>query len=428
MRLSSSRLLLLGVLVAETGTLSLPKKDIIDTPKGFVTAKDGHFELDGEEFFFTGSNAYYFPYNQNQTDVELGLAAGKQAGLKVFRTWGFNDRNVTTLPDGLPQYGDEGAGTTDAVFQWWYANGTSAIDAALFDPVHAAARAVGSRLIVTLTNNWADYGGMDVYTVNLGGRYHDDFYTSSRIRAAYKRYVRAVVERYRDSPNIFAWELINEPRCSGDATRNLPTSGTCNVATLTAWIDEMSSYIKSLDPHHMVTLGGEGAFAWPNSTDGFYDGTDGDAFDEQLALPAIDFGTFHTYPDWWSKTVPWTNQWIRDHAVAARRVGKPVIHEEYGWLTAAARASNDIAPSNYTRVQVESTWQAIALAERVPDFYWQFGYCGYSYGCNDDDGFTIYLNDTADAGPLVYRHASEVNAVAAALDGGRAVARPASIK
>lgn len=26
----------------------------------------------------------------------------------------------------------------------------------------------------------------------------------------------------------------------------------------------------------------------------------------------------------------WTTQWIKDHAEAARRVGKPVVHEEYG--------------------------------------------------------------------------------------------------
>jgi hypothetical protein len=30
------------------------------------------------------------------------------------------------------------------------------------------------KLIVALTNNWADYGGMDVYTINLGYKYHDD--------------------------------------------------------------------------------------------------------------------------------------------------------------------------------------------------------------------------------------------------------------
>lgn len=59
------------------------------------------------------------------------------------------------------------------MFQWW-ANGTSTINLEPFDKVVNAAKKVGIKLIVALTNNWADYGGMDVYTINLGGRYHDD--------------------------------------------------------------------------------------------------------------------------------------------------------------------------------------------------------------------------------------------------------------
>jgi mannan endo-1,4-beta-mannosidase len=106
--------------------------------------------------------------------VEKGLTAAKEAGLKVFRTWGFNDKNVTYIPTGLPQYGNEGAGDTEIVFQRWYSNGTSVINIAAFDKVVEAATKVGIKLIVALTNNWADYGGMDVYTVNLGGKYHDD--------------------------------------------------------------------------------------------------------------------------------------------------------------------------------------------------------------------------------------------------------------
>lgn len=105
--------------------------------------------------------------------MELGLSAAKKAGLSVFRTWGFNDKNVTYIEDGLPQYGGEGAGTTEVVFQWWQ-NGTSTIDLEPFDKVVNAAAKTGIKLIVTLVNNWADYGGMDVYTVNLGGQYHDD--------------------------------------------------------------------------------------------------------------------------------------------------------------------------------------------------------------------------------------------------------------
>ena len=160
-------------------------------PKGFVTTSGTKFKLDGKDFYFAGSNAYvrilatsrkttgankppqYFPFNNNQADVEAGLTAAKKAGLDVFRTWGFNDKNATYNPTGLPQYGGEGAGGTEVVFQRW-ADGKSMIDVQAFDKVVNAATKAGVKLIVALTNNWADYGGMDVYTVNLGGKYHDD--------------------------------------------------------------------------------------------------------------------------------------------------------------------------------------------------------------------------------------------------------------
>ena len=56
----------------------------------------------------------------------------------------------------------------------WHPDGTSTIDLSGFDKVVKAADKTGIKLLVALTNNWADYGGMDVYTVNLGGQYHDD--------------------------------------------------------------------------------------------------------------------------------------------------------------------------------------------------------------------------------------------------------------
>ncbi|EMC91094.1 glycoside hydrolase family 5 protein [Baudoinia panamericana UAMH 10762] len=372
------------------GTTSHPS----GRPSGFVRSSGTKFALNRRDFYFAGSNAYYFPFDNNETDVEIGLRAAAQAGLKVFRTWGFNDKNVTYDLNGLPQYGAEGAGTTEVVFQRWN-NGTSAIDITPFDKVVQAAANTGIKLIVTLTNNWADYGGMDVYTVNLGGQYHDDFYRLPAIKAAYKRYVKAFVTRYMWSPTIMAWELANEPRCGGTAGRNLPRSSNCTPATLTAWIDEMSSYIKSIDPHHMVTFGGEGQYNDPSNPDGFYNGYDGGDFDAVLALPNVDFGTFHTYPDWWSKTVAWATQWVKDHAASGVKAGKPVLHEEYGWLTPAARLAdlNETAPANETRVAVLGEWQATSLALEMSDMYWQYGFSNYSYGRNNDDGFTIYLDE-----------------------------------
>ncbi|KAF2010346.1 glycoside hydrolase family 5 protein [Aaosphaeria arxii CBS 175.79] len=376
---------------------------------GFVTTDGNKFLLDGKDFYFAGSNAYYFPFNDKAEDVEAGLTAAKEAGLSVFRTWGFNDKNKTYVPGGLPQYGGEGAGDTSNVLQLWE-NGTSTINLKPFDKVVAAAEKTGIKLVVALTNNWADYGGMDVYTVQLGGRYHDDFYRLPAIKTAFKRYVKEIVTRYSNSSAIMAWELGNEPRCGADGTRNLPRSDDCKPELLTAWTDEMSTYIKSLDKNHLVTWGGEGGFNIQGHEDGFYNGWDGGDFDVELALENIDFGTFHSYPDWWSKTVEWTDQWIKDHAASGRKVGKPVVHEEYGWLTDDKRQEYLGKTSNITRIEALGLWQATSIAEKMPDMYWQFGFSNYSYGRNHDDGFTIFLDD-AEAQTLIYDHAKKVNAL-----------------
>lgn len=65
------------------------------------------------------------------------------------------------------------------------------------DTVVQAASDAGVKLIITLVNNWGDYGGMDVYVKQLGGTYHDQFYTWDTAKAAYKKYANAVVSRYK---------------------------------------------------------------------------------------------------------------------------------------------------------------------------------------------------------------------------------------
>ncbi|RSL89287.1 putative mannan endo-1,4-beta-mannosidase C [Fusarium floridanum] len=376
-----------------------PKKD-------FVTVKGDKFQLNGKDFYFAGSNAYYLPFQDDEKDALRGLTAAKKAGLNVMRTWGFNDRNATTDPNGLPKYGGEGAGDTSVYFQTWE-NGKSTINVERFDRVVNAASKAGVKLIVALTNNWADYGGMDVYTVNLGGKYHDDFYRLPQIKKAYKRYVKTMVNRYKNSPAIMAWELGNEPRCGADGVRNLPRSENCTPKLLSDWVEEMSAYIKSLDPYHLVTWGGEGGFNI-ESDDWAYNGSDGGDFDHEIAIPTIDFGVFHSYPDWWTKTVAWSNQWIIDHAKSAAKVGKPVVHEEYGWLTPEARKEYLNTTRPETRSEVLGKWQKIQVEKKMPGMYWQFGYGGYSYGKNHNDGFTIYLEDM-EAKQLVYKHAKEMN-------------------
>ncbi|KAG8706264.1 hypothetical protein FRC08_001170 [Ceratobasidium sp. 394] len=192
----------------------------VPSPK-YVKTDGTRFELDGKPYYFAGTNCYWCSFTANMSDVEIAFDAAAKAGLNVIRTWGFNEMNVTKVPGGLPQYGGEGAGPTVIYYQSWV-NGTATINygengLGHFDKVVALAEKKGIKLVVTLTNNWADYGGMDVYSVNLGGPYHDSFYTEPKIKAAFKKYVQAVVSRYRTSPAIFSWQASLDIECSSEA-------------------------------------------------------------------------------------------------------------------------------------------------------------------------------------------------------------------
>ena len=133
-------------------------------PKGIVYTDGWKFKLDGKPFLYAGSNAYWLPFLENPEDLEVTFKAAKKAGLKVIRTWGFNDKNETFIPGGLPQYGGEGAGAAPVYFQSWSKGkpkinyGKNGLQA--FDNVVKQAEKYDIKLLVALTNNWADYGGM----------------------------------------------------------------------------------------------------------------------------------------------------------------------------------------------------------------------------------------------------------------------------
>lgn len=54
-----------------------------------------------------------------------------------------------------------------------------------------------------------------------------------------------IVNRYANSSAVFAWELMNEARCSGDS---LPAGPDCvpGSETLTEWYQSQSDFVRSL--------------------------------------------------------------------------------------------------------------------------------------------------------------------------------------
>ncbi|KAG8997923.1 hypothetical protein FRB94_007355 [Tulasnella sp. JGI-2019a] len=342
----------------------------VSTATGYVKTSGTSFLLNGSPFTLVGENAYWIPQYTAQADIDQAFSDIAGMGATTVRTWGFNE-----------VLGDPGYGTW---YQSW-TNGVPTFNAgsngqAQFTIVVASAKAHGIKLIVALTNNWSDYGGMDVYVSQLlGSTSHDLFYSNPTVIAAFKNYIKEFITPYINEPTILAWELANEPRCAGSTG---VTSGTCTSTTISTWVSTISAYIKSLDSNHLVTLGDEG-FGMDGSTDYVYSYGIGTNYTADLALSTIDFGTFHLYPGSWGETadpVGFGNTWITAHVAVGNKLNKPVILEEFGVT------SNQTA-TYWTWL---NTGESGALAGWL---IWQAG-SHLSGGDTYNDGYAIYP-DTA---------------------------------
>lgn len=301
---------------------------------GFVYRLKTQFMLDGRPVFFSGSNSYYQVtyrrWNAPGPDEVLDKMAARR--MTLVRTWAFQDAV-------------EGGACLQCAPQRKLVDGERPIDfvdpATLeaLDQTLAAADARGIRVVLALVNNWGDYGGMDRWTLwRFGFVDHDKFYTDSVIKGWYKDLVQVLVNRvntvngrrYGDDPTIFAWELTNEARSSAGA-----------AASLNAWMGEMSGFIKSVDPNHMVTTGIEGwygpAHASRNTDSWMSSG--GQDFISNHQHATIDFATCHIWPENWgwnpigstqsalSKAMSYLQRRLAD---ADSTLQKPLLCEEFG--------------------------------------------------------------------------------------------------
>jgi mannan endo-1,4-beta-mannosidase len=51
------------------------------------------FEIGNSTKYISGTNAYWLPFVPNNDDIDVALDHIAAAGLKIVRTWGFNDVN-----------------------------------------------------------------------------------------------------------------------------------------------------------------------------------------------------------------------------------------------------------------------------------------------------------------------------------------------
>lgn len=306
------------------------------------------------------------------------MAVAKNNSLNTMRSWAFTVDEQFSMQTAPGVY-------NEAVFRG-------------LDYVLDEARRAGIKLILAFTTNWTPVGGLPQYLTWANETEVSTFYTSPAISKMYQDHVRTVLTRvntingrtYSEDPTVFAWNLINEPRCTG-----------CANGTIAAWIKEQAAFVKSLDTNHLLTVGEDGFFGFGSTANPGVEWTEWAAQENQdfvadHSSPDIDFATFHTWVDNWQEvSVDWQTQWIAAHEAAARQtLGKPVIQEEFGkWYNLTAVNSTLADRDAFMKAAYEQTGAAQAAGAGSAlkgSMFWQFYAAGQEAPLTEDGGRGLY--------------------------------------
>ncbi|MCX8092774.1 MAG: cellulase family glycosylhydrolase [Candidatus Goldbacteria bacterium] len=339
--------------------------------KNFIKAKNGSFYDGDKKYRYVGANNYYIRHKDRKLIDEIFRQAAN-AGIKVIRVGSNGEAESMDAIDKReknrffrigPDYFNE-----DAYKE--------------FDYVLDSAARHNIRIIIHFTDNWEYYGGVKVYTKWAGLTNKNQFWIDETCKKFYRQTIDSFVKRkntvnnklYKNDPTIFAYDLMNEPRNEDDRTG----------VTLAKWIDEMSSYIKSIDSNHMVTTGMEGFFLRSDGT--HYSGSD---FVLCHKPANIDFCTYHIYPaSEYNNFSMSTTKWLIEKYIdkAHNELKKPVVMEEFG----IPNNNPDFPKAKWIEFMMETFFKAGGDGLN----YWFFIDPDYHYGDGNEVNWaqTEYMN------------------------------------
>lgn len=238
------------------------------------------------------------------------------------------------------------------------------------DTIIAKAAQYGIRLILTFADNWSLADSKHNYLTWSGQTTNNSFFTETGPGSAYALYTNHIGVmanrtntltgvKYSQDPTIFAWDIMNEPRCDCTPAQldPPPTNPEClpGCADLvTTWINNVAAYYKTVFPNTLLTVGEEGFWGAYSSQQSQNPGNGwapitGNNFTDQHASRNVDFTAIHMWPSQWSNAgqaalgPDFVVQWIDQHATASAALGKPLIVEEFGVAVNSSSDSVDMA-------------------------------------------------------------------------------------
>jgi mannan endo-1,4-beta-mannosidase len=321
------------VLIASAAVLFLvasPKVATTSAPNQFVRQRGGRFFVGNRPFRFVGANVAVMYRDDDRARMPETLRQAAQVGIKVVRVWAYGEGG----PNDVKPMADFADWPRRHSFR--FAPGQWNEDAFVhLDRVIAEAAKNKIYVQLCLTNWWRDTGGVtqylrwagiddaadDSYKFGINNEKAILFYTNPETRRLYREHIEKLVTRrntvtgvlYRDDPTIFGWELMNEAQVI-----------TGRWAERRAWFAEMSAYVKSLDPNHLVAPG-----AW-----GYRSSSERREWLADHAIPSIDYCDVHNYPrddhDSFVDSPLALKEFIENRAAAAFSLGKPLVLGEFG--------------------------------------------------------------------------------------------------
>lgn len=313
----------------------------------FVTVRDGNFYLGDSVYRYIGANFWYGAI----------LASEGRGGdrdrlareLDSLKSLGINNLRILVGGDG-----DEGLAshisptlqTAPGVYNDTLLQGLDY----LLDQLEKR----NMLAVLYLNNAWEWSGGFATYLEWAGEgkavnpadagypaymKYASQFVRNDSAKALAAKHVSRIVgrvssitgKRYADSRAIMSWQIANEPRPFAQESKE----------PFALWIAETAALIKSIDPHHLVSVGSEGSHGCED---------DIELWNTIHSYPDIDYATIHIWPyNWgWITTATVTDsvaaacrntdEYIKRHHDALSRTlvdngasMKPIVLEEFGY-------------------------------------------------------------------------------------------------
>lgn len=308
----------------------------------FVKVEDGQFVSDDYPSYYVGTNFWYGAIlgsegvGGDRERLEAELDTLKALGMVNLRVLVGGDG-----PDGIPTrvmptLQKEPGVYNDTIFR--------GLDYLLAEMAERDMKAV-----LYLNNSWEWSGGYGMYLEWAGAgksvipaevgypAYCESvsrFVTNEKAKELFANHVRHVVSRtntvtgkpYKDDPAIFSWQIGNEPRCFREDSEG--------QQAFADWMWSTAALIKSIDPNHMVSSGSEGKWGCEGSLE---------LFEKIHSCPDIDYMNIHIWPYNWSwvrenmlrtnlqQAIANTDEYIDEHIEIAKKYGKPVVLEEFGF-------------------------------------------------------------------------------------------------